>query len=90
MLISLDFYLDPVNGDHAIRTYDGTIVTPGTVPWIFHIGKMIAFSVHFSFHPEYAGRTCLYAEFTALATLNINNNRTSLLSHMRSILLLKN
>jgi hypothetical protein len=89
MLISLGFYLDPVNGDHTIGTYDCTIVTSGTVPWIFHIGKMIAFSVNFPFHTEYAGRTCLYTELTAFATLNIHYNRTSLLRNMRYILLLK-
>jgi hypothetical protein len=87
MFLSLNLYLHPVNGDHPVGTYDRTVVTTGAFFRIFHIGEMITFAIHFPLHPEYAGRTCLYAEFTAFATFNIYNNRTSLLSHMRYILI---
>jgi hypothetical protein len=86
MFLSLSFHFNAVYRDNAIGTNDRTVVTTGAFLRVFHVGKMIAFSVHFSFHPEYAGRTCLYAEFTAFATFNINDDSTSLLSHIRYIL----
>jgi hypothetical protein len=89
MFLTLSLHLHSVNGDHPIGTNDCTVVATGAICRVLHVGEMITFAVHLPLHPEYAGRTCLYAEFTAFATLNIYHNRTSLLSHMRPFLITK-
>jgi hypothetical protein len=78
----LNFNLHPVNRDDPIGTDNGTIITAGTFIRVFHVGKMITLSIDLTLHPEYIGGTYPYAEFTAFAMFNIDNDRSPLFGHM--------